>query len=74
VEFVWDKYCLFVIFFVLGLYLLAFFWTVLDNLLVVIFGKVHIIAVIMPDYFLGTNKGLIFWRIFFVAYLDWLFM
>jgi hypothetical protein len=36
---------------VFGLYLLAFFWTVLDNLLVVIFGKVHFIAVIMHNFF-----------------------
>jgi hypothetical protein len=36
---------------VFGLYLLAFFWTVLDNLLVVIFGKVYFIAVIMHNFF-----------------------
>jgi len=32
--------------------------------LFVFFGKVHFTAVIMLDFFFGTNKYLIFWRIF----------
>jgi hypothetical protein len=51
---------------VLGLCVLTFFWTVLGYLLFVIFEKIHFTAVIMPDFFFfGTNKYLIFWRIFF---------
>jgi len=42
---------------------LAFIWTILGYLLFVIFEKVHFTAVIMPDFF-GTNKNLIFFRIF----------
>jgi hypothetical protein len=36
---------------VLGLSVLAFFWTVFGYLLFVIFGKVHFTAVIMADFF-----------------------
>jgi hypothetical protein len=43
----------------LRLSVLAFFWTVLGYLLFVIFEKVHFIAIIMPDFFFGTNKNLI---------------
>jgi hypothetical protein len=52
----------------LGLFVLAFFWTVLGYLLFLIFGKVHFSSVIMPNFFLGTNKNLIFLRIL-LAYL-----
>jgi len=52
---------------VLGLSFLAFFWTVLGYLLVLIFGKVNFTHIIMPDFFL-TKKNLIFFRIF-LAYL-----
>jgi hypothetical protein len=41
-----------------------YFWTVLCYSMDVIFGKVFFTTVIML-YFFETNKGLIFWRIFF---------
>jgi hypothetical protein len=40
----------------LGLYVLAFFWTVLGYLMFVIFGKVNFIAVLMPDFFFELTR------------------
>jgi hypothetical protein len=41
----------------MGLSILAFFWTVLGYLLVVIFGKVHFTTVIMLDFFFELTRN-----------------
>lgn len=58
-------------FVVLGLSVLAFFWSVLGYLLFVIFGKIQFTAIIILEFFFGTNKNLIFLGIFFAHHVDY---